>query len=422
MERKLLTKRFGEIDPFSIDDFISHGGYEMLKKVLLMDQEDVIKEVKESRITGRGGASFPTYLKMQSMYKEEGEKYLVCNGDEGEPGNFKDKHLMENDPHQLIEGILIAAYTVGASKGYIYIRGEYQSAIYLMEHSITEARKHGYLGRDICGKDFHFELEVRQGAGAYVCGEEFALLESIEGKPGRTRVKPPFPTQVGLFGKPTLINNVETFSTLPHILSMGGKEYGALGSSFASGTKLISLSGNVKRKGLYEVEYGTSIRQVIDELGGGVTEGSTIKMVQLGGACGPIIPEHLLDMDIDNERFEIFNSKMGAGAIIVIDDRFDLFEILIRTMRFFEHESCGKCAPCREGHIQIVKLLQKFYDTNVSLKDYESLVSLANVIHETALCGLGQTSTTSILATVEFFQYYYQQRIRQSERREWVHV
>ncbi|MGS0972124.1 MAG: complex I 51 kDa subunit family protein [Candidatus Izemoplasmataceae bacterium] len=419
-EHKLLTKRFGEIDPFSIEDFVNVGGYETLKKAMKMTSEEIIYEVEASRITGRGGANFPTYMKMRAMAKETGDKYLVCNADEGEPGNFKDKHLMEKDPHQLIEGMLISAYAVGANRGYVYIRGEYQSAVYLLEHAINEARKHGYLGQDICGKDFHFDLEVRQGAGAYVCGEEFALLESIEGKPGRTRVKPPFPTEAGLFMKPTLINNVETFSTLPHIIEMSGEEYGKLGSSFASGTKLISLSGNVKHKGLYEVEYGTTIRQVIEELGGGVSNGQKINMVQLGGACGPIIPEHLLDMDIDNERFEIFNSKMGAGAIIVIDDRFDLFEILLRTMTFFAHESCGKCAPCREGHIQIVKLLQKFYDTKVTYKDYESLVSLANVIHETALCGLGQTSTTSILATVEFFQYYYQQRIRQSERREWA--
>jgi len=420
IEHKLLTKRFGEIDPFLIEDFLNASGYQMLKKALQMKPSEIIDEIQASRITGRGGASFPTHLKMRSMASQSGTKYLVCNADEGEPGNFKDKHLMEKDPHQLIEGILISAYAIGAQKGYIYIRGEYQSAIYLVEQAILEAKKHGYLGEHICGKDFHFELEVRQGAGAYVCGEEFALLESIEGKPGRTRVKPPFPTEAGLFMKPTLINNVETFSTLPHIIDLTGEEYGKLGSDFASGTKLISLSGNVKRKGIYEVEYGTTIRQVIEELGGGVSGGNKINMVQLGGACGPIIPEHLLDMDIDNERFEIFNSKMGAGAIIVIDDRFDLFEILIRTMSFFEHESCGKCAPCREGHIQIVKLLQKFYDTKVTQKDYESLISLANVIHETALCGLGQSSTTSILATVEFFQYYYQQRIRQSERREWA--
>ncbi len=420
IEHKLLTKRFGEIDPFLIEDFLKASGYQLLKKALQMKPSEIIDEIQASRITGRGGASFPTHIKMRSMASQSGTKYLVCNADEGEPGNFKDKHLMEKDPHQLIEGILISAYAIGAQKGYIYIRGEYQSAIYLVEQAILEAKKHGYLGEHICGKDFHFELEVRQGAGAYVCGEEFALLESIEGKPGRTRVKPPFPTEAGLFMKPTLINNVETFSTLPHIIDLTGEEYGKLGSDFASGTKLISLSGNVKHKGIYEVEYGTTIRQVIEELGGGVSGGNKINMVQLGGACGPIIPEHLLDMDIDNERFEIFNSKMGAGAIIVIDDRFDLFEILIRTMSFFEHESCGKCAPCREGHIQIVKLLQKFYDTKVTQKDYESLISLANVIHETALCGLGQSSTTSILATVEFFQYYYQQRIRQSERREWA--
>ena len=407
-----MTARFGVIDPFSIEDFTNHGGYDVLKKALLMKKEDIINEVRLSRITGRGGASFPTYLKMQAMAKQVGEKYLVCNADEGEPGNFKDKYLMEKDPHQLLEGMLISGYAVGAKKAYIYVRGEYQSAIYLLEHAISEARKYGYLGQDICGHDFSFDIEVRQGGGAYVCGEEFALLESIEGKPGRTRVKPPFPTEVGLFGQPTLINNVETFSTLPHILAMGGEAYGLLGSDFASGTKLISLSGNVRHKGLYEVEYGVSIRQVIEELGGGVPEGRAINMVQLGGACGPIIPEHLLDIDIDNERFEIFNSKMGAGAIIVIDDRFDLFEILIRTMRFFEHESCGKCTPCREGNTRMYEMLDRISKGESNLKDLDKLRDLANVMSKTALCGLGQAAPNPVLSTIKYFENEYREGIK----------
>lgn len=416
IERKELTKRFHVIDPLDIEDFINHDGYKMVQKAMSMKPEEIIHEIQISRLTGRGGAGFLTAVKMKSFAAEKGLKYIICNADEGEPGNFKDRYLMEKDPHQIIEGMLISAYATGAKKGYIYIRGEYQKAIAMMEHTIKEARLYKYLGQNILGTSFQFDIEVRRGAGAYVCGEEFALIESIEGKPGRTRVKPPYPAQKGVFQYPTLINNVETFCNLPFILSIGGEEYRHIGSRYASGTKLISLSGNVQRKGLYEVPYGTTIRQVIQELGGGTKNNRSIKMVQLGGACGAIIPEELLDMDIDNERFEIFDSKMGAGAIIVIDDTHDLFDIILRNMEFFAHESCGKCTPCREGHIQLVRLVKKFVLFEATQQDYISLKSLASVIHETTLCGLGQTSPTSIKSTMEFFPEEYTKRIAYRRR------
>ena len=409
-----LTKRFNKIDPLSIDNFLDFDGYKTFKRVLTMKSTEIINEIALSKITGRGGAGFPVSIKMKSFLNEKGVKYIVCNADEGEPGNFKDRYLMEKDPHQVIEGILISAYSTGASKGFIYIRGEYFKSIETMRHTIKEAYKNNYLGDNILGSDFSFDLEIRRGAGAYICGEEFALIESIEGKPGRTRVKPPFPTQQGVFNKPTLINNVETFCNLPFILRIGGNEYSKIGSEYATGTKLISLTGNVNNKGLYEVPYGRTIREVIEILGGGVKDNKEIGMVQLGGACGAIIPESLLDMDIDNEKFAIFDSKMGAGAIIVMDESFDLFDILLKNMEFFQHETCGKCMPCREGHIQVLNLIKKFVRYSATKDDYLSLESLANVIHETTLCGLGQTSMTSILSTIKFFQEEYQQRIRES--------
>jgi len=416
IERKELTRRFDVINPYEIDDFLAHDGYEMLKKAMTMKPSSIIDEIQTARLTGRGGAGFLTAIKMKSFAQETGLKYIVCNADEGEPGNFKDRYLMEKDPHQIIEGMLISAYATGALKGYIYIRGEYRKAIELMKHSIEEARKHHFLGNHILGTNFGFDIEVRRGAGAYVCGEEFALIESIEGKAGRTRVKPPYPAQKGVYQYPTLINNVETFCNLPFIVHIGGEEFQKIGSSYATGTKLISLSGNVLHKGLYEVPYGTTIRQVIQVLGGGTPNNRPIKMVQLGGACGAIIPEELLDMDIDNERFEIFDSKMGAGAIIVIDDSHDLFDIILRNMEFFAHESCGKCTPCREGHIQLVRLVKKFVLYEATQQDYVSLKSLASVIHETTLCGLGQTSPTSIKSTMEFFPEEYTKRIAYRRR------
>ncbi|MCF7931768.1 MAG: SLBB domain-containing protein [Acholeplasmataceae bacterium] len=417
IEMTLVSRRFGKINPLSIDEYIGSDGYDSLKKALKMERTSVIEEVQKAYLRGRGGAGFPAAIKMMGLAKETNQdKFIICNADEGEPGNFKDRYLMENDPHQILEGMLIAAYATGGTKGFIYVRGEYQKSSSLLQWSIDEARKKGFLGQNILGSEFCFDIEVRSGAGSYVCGEEFALIESIEGNTGRTRVKPPFPTQVGVYGKPTLINNVETFSTIPLIIAMGGNAFAKIGTPSSTGTKLISLSGNVKNKGVYEIPFGVSIRDVIFKLGGGVEQNRKIKMVQLGGACGPLIPEYMLDMMIDFERFEEFESKTGAGAIIVIDERFDLFTILLKVVRFFEHESCGKCTPCREGHIQLANLIQKFIERKASMQDITSLESLARVIHQASLCGLGQTSPTAIISSLRYFRDDYIDRVEHPER------
>lgn len=410
-ELKLISARCGKINPLSIQDYISSGGYESFKKAMAMEKIAVLDEIAASKLRGRGGAGFPCATKLTALAKEVGPvKYVVCNADEGEPGNFKDRYLMENNPHQILEGMLIAAHCTRATNGYIYVRDEYDHAIEVLDWAIREARRMGFLGESVCGGAFCFDVELKSGAGSYVCGEEFALLESIEGKPGRTRVKPPFPTSKGLFGKPTLIQNVETLANLPIILEIGAKAFAQIGMPNCTGTKLISLSGNVKNKGVYEIPFGMSIRRVIDELGGGVEGGRKLKMVQLGGACGPFIPEYMLDMLIDYERFEEFESKTGAGAIIVIDERFDLFDLLIRINKFFEHESCGKCTPCREGHTQLLILLERFRAKQATTKDLISLESLARVMHQTALCGLGQTSPTAIISTLRYFRDDYIER------------
>ncbi len=416
LETKLLTERFNHYDGLNINHYIDLDGFNALKKALTMSPGDIVHEIELSKLTGRGGAGFPTYIKMKSMLETEGKKILVCNADEGEPGHFKDRYLLEKDPYLVLEGMLISAYAIGAKQGYIYIRGEYDNAIKQFSKVIAIAENKGYLGKRILNTDFEFTLELRRGAGAYVCGEEFALMESIEGKPGRTRVKPPYPTEKGVFNHPTLINNVETFCNLPSIIERGGEGYAQIGSEYATGTKLICLSGHVKEKGLYEVAYGTPIIDVINTLGGGTINDIPIQMVQIGGACGPIIPPELLSMSIDNEAFEIFDAKMGAGAIIVMDENDDMFELILRNMEFFLHESCGKCAPCREGHIQLVHLLKKFVNFTATDKDFQSLRSLAEVIHTTTLCGLGQTSPTSIISTLKYFERMYHKRIQQSNK------
>ena len=412
IQQKVVSKRFGKVNPLSIDSFIKHDGYQGLEKALSMHPTQVIDEIEKSKIRGRGGAGFPAHIKARALANAKSPKFIVCNADEGEPGNFKDRMLMENDPFAIIEGMVILAYATGAKKGYIYIRGEYQNAINIMKATIQAAEEKGYLGENILNKGFDFKLEVRSGAGSYVVGEEFSMIESIEGKPGRSRVKPPFPTDKGIHDKPTLINNVETFANFSHIILVGGEEFAKVGTPSSTGTKLISLSGNVKNKGLYEVPFGTSIRDVIFKLGKGVRNNRPIKMVQLGGASGPIIPEYMLDMSIDFDRFENFDSKTGTGAIIVIDDRFDIFDILLINMKFFVHQSCGKCAPCREGHTQIVNLINKFKNHQASEKDLMSLENLANVIQQTSLCGLGQTSMTSIISSLRYFRDDYFAKVR----------
>ncbi|MFA5236091.1 MAG: NADH-ubiquinone oxidoreductase-F iron-sulfur binding region domain-containing protein [Bacilli bacterium] len=419
IEHKLITKNIGKIDPRSIGSYISYNGYKMLKRAFKIGKDKIIEQIEISRLRGRGGAGFPMALKLKAVAAQTAEpKYLICNADEGEPGNFKDSHLIENNPHQIIEGMVIVAYATGVAHGFVYLRGEYKEAYDILSLALDAARKKGFLGNNILKKDFNFDIEIRRGAGSYVCGEEFALIESIEGKAGRTRVKPPFPTTNGLFGKPTLINNVETLATVTTILEIGGKAFSLIGTESSTGTKLISLSGNVRHKGVYEVPFGVSLREVIKTFGGGPEKGHKIKMVQLSGACGPIIPEYLLDLTIDYERFEIFESKTGAGAIIVIDERFDMFELLLRIGAFFTHESCGKCTPCREGIYQMNKLLQKFARYQATESDLTLLEMLARTIHQTALCGLGQTAATATISTLHYFRSKYIDRIELSSTEE----
>lgn len=412
LTKKLLTKRFGLINPESINDYITHDGYSTLEKSLRLTGVDIIGEIKLSGLMGRGGAAFPTGLKMEAVLKAAGSpKYIICNADEGEPGNFKDRYLMENDPHQLIEGIIISAYATGINHGYIFIRGEYIKAIDIMKKALEQARIRGFLGDNILDTGFNFDMEVYTGAGSYVCGEEFALLVTIEGKQGRATYKPPFPTTSGLYNKPTQINNVETFCNIPHILNMGGKEFSKIGTETSKGTKLICLSGNIINPGLYEVPLGTSVRDIIENLGGGIPGNREIKMVQLGGASGPVIPESMLDIKLDAKEMAKNNLSFGSGAIIVMDERINVLDILKRIIEFFHHESCGKCTPCREGLTQLLILLDRFIEGTAVVDDLTLLEILIDTISQASLCGLGQAAPTAVTKVLEYFREEFTDRI-----------
>lgn len=416
LTKKLLTARFDKIDPGSIDDYIAAGGYSSLKKALGMSGDEIINEVKASGLMGRGGAAFPTGLKMEAVKIAAGTpKYIICNADEGEPGNFKDRYLMEKDPHQIIEGIIISAYATGIMHGYIFVRGEYMNSIKIMEAALEQARAKGYLGDNILDTGFDFDMEVYTGGGSYVCGEEFALLVAIEGKSGRATYKPPFPTTCGLYDKPTQINNVETFCNIPHIIKMGGVEFAKTGTKVSTGTKLVCLSGNVVNPGVYEVPLGTQIRRIIDELGGGVPNNREIKMIQLGGASGPVIPERMLDLKLCIREMREFDLNYGSGAIIVMDNRIHVLDILKRIIEFFHHESCGKCTPCREGLTQLLILLDRFIENTASEKDLELLKVLIDTISLASICGLGQAAPTSVRKVLEFFPEEFTNRIRMTD-------
>lgn len=409
----ILTKRCGKINPESIDDYINSGGYEALKKALNMTPTAIIDKIKASNLRGRGGAGFPTGVKMEAVMKTEVfPKYLVCNADEGEPGNFKDKYLLENDPHQLIEGMIICAYAMGMVKGYIYIRGEYNQSIKVIGKAIEKARSKGILGNNILDSDFNFDIQIHSGAGAYICGEEFALIESLEGKAGRPRNKPPFPTVSGIYNKPTLINNVETFSNIPYIISEGASKFASIGTLSSSGTRLVSLCGNVNNRGVYEIPFGISIREIIFNIGGGIPDNRKVKIVQLGGASGPCIPESMLDLRMDYKEFGELGLSMGSGAVIVIDDRYDVLDIVRSIVRFFKRESCGKCTPCREGNRQILRILHRFISGTATQTDLKLLESVCSVMSQTSFCGLGQAAPTALLTTLKYFRNEYKSLIK----------
>jgi NADH-quinone oxidoreductase subunit F len=390
-----LLRRVGVVDPSSIDTYRSHGGYASLRRAIELGQEGVIREVTEAKLLGRGGAAFPTGRKWDSVAKAPVRPHhLVCNADESEPGTFKDRVLMESDPFAVVEAMTIAAFATGCEQGYLYVRGEYPLARQRIEDAIQQARAHGFLGDDIEGKGVRFDIEVRRGAGAYICGEETALFNSIEGKRGEPRNKPPFPVQVGLFGKPTLVNNVETLVNVLDIVAQGSAAFAATGTPDSAGTRLFCLSGHVREPGLYEVPMGTTLRALID-LAGGLRDGRTLQAVLLGGAAGSFVTGAQLDVPLSFEGTRAIGATLGSGAVIVLDDTADLKQILLRIARFFRDESCGQCVPCRVGTVRQEEVLHRLL-TDRKDSDIALLSDIAQAMRDASICGLGQTAANAI--------------------------
>ncbi len=410
-EMRIVTRNIGEIDPKNIDEYIARDGYFALGKALQMKPEEIIQEIKNSGLRGRGGAGFPTGLKWEFTAKVNADqKYVVCNADEGEPGTFKDRLIMEGDPHSLVEAMIIAGYAVGATKGYIYVRGEYYGSVENIRKAIQDAYEYGFLGKNILGSGFDFDLSVRLGAGAYICGEETALLESIEGKSGRPRLKPPYPPQSGLFGKPTVINNVETLVNVPVIILKGSGWFKSIGTPSSPGTKVFSLAGNLNKRGMVELPMGVTVRDVLYAFGGGLKSGN-LKMVQTGGLAGTFIPPEKLDTPLDYDSMKNYGVSLGSGVILAIDDSHCVVDIALNTMEFFMHESCGKCTPCREGTRLAVQILDKMSKAEGKIQDLELLENIAKVTAEASFCGLGQSVNVPLMSLLENFREDFEQHI-----------
>jgi NADH:ubiquinone oxidoreductase subunit F (NADH-binding)/(2Fe-2S) ferredoxin len=416
---KIVLKNCGQLNPERIEDYLVHEGYRALDKALFeMSPEDVIAEIKQSRMRGRGGAGYPTGLKWETVYKYvNDQKYVICNGDEGDPGAFMDRSVLEGNPHRVLEGMAIGGYAVGASKGFAYIRGEYPLAIKRFEAAIRQAKKMGLLGPNILGSNFSFDVEVRIGAGAFVCGEETALIASIEGKRGTPRPRPPFPAESGLWGKPTLINNVETFAGIAPIINNGGEWYSEIGTPKSAGTKVFALAGKINYSGLIEVPMGTSLREIVFDIGGGIQGGGEFKAAQTGGPSGGCIPAEHLDVKMDYEALVNLGSIMGSGGLIVMDQSSDMVDVARFFMEFCMDESCGKCVPCRVGTKMMHDLLQKICDNNASRIDLERLEELAVYVKEASLCGLGGSAPNPLLSTLRHFRNEYETRIGKYEEK-----
>lgn len=413
-EVRIVTRNIGIIDPRNIDEYIARDGYFALSKALKMTPEEVIKEIKDSGLRGRGGAGFPTGLKWEFTAKAKADqKYIVCNADEGEPGTFKDRLIMEGDPHSVIEAMIIAGYAVGATKGYIYIRGEYYNSVENLKKAINDAYEYGFLGQDILGSGFSFDLTVRLGAGAYVCGEETALLESIEGKSGRPRLKPPYPPQSGLFGKPTVINNVETLANVPQIILNGAQWFKQFGTPNSPGTKVFCLAGDANKRGMVELPMGVTVREVLYGFGGGIKGGRELKMVQTGGLAGTFIGPDKLDTPLDYDSMKNYGVSLGSGVILAIDDSHCVVDIALNTMEFFRHESCGKCTPCREGTRLACDILEKMTRYEADIEDLNYLEEIANVSADASFCGLGQSINVPLLSLINNFREEFIEHIEQ---------
>ena len=408
-QKRVALRNCGLIDPESIDEYIAMDGYSALEKVLTqMKPEDVIQVVKDSGLRGRGGGGFPTGLKWSfTAANAADQKYVVCNADEGDPGAFMDRSVLEGDPHCLIEAMIICGYATGATEGYVYVRAEYPIAVARLQKAIDQAREYGILGKNIFDSGFDFDLFIRLGAGAFVCGEETALMTSIEGNRGEPRPRPPYPAVKGLFGKPTTENNVETFANIPQIILKGAEWFASMGTEKSKGTKVFALGGKIENTGLVEIPMGTTLREVIYDIGGGIPNGKKFKAAQTGGPSGGCIPASLIDTAIDYDNLTAIGCMMGSGGLIVMDEDNCMVDIAKFFLDFTVDESCGKCAPCRIGTKRMMELLEKITDGNGTLEDIDKLEELAYYIKENSLCGLGQTAPNPVLATLKFFREEY---------------
>jgi len=411
---RIVLANCGIIDPERIDEAISRGAYKALAKALkTMPPEEVIDEVYRSGLRGRGGAGFPTGLKWKfTRQAKEEPKYIICNADEGDPGAFMDRSVLEGDPHAVIEGMIICAYAVGASHGYIYCRAEYPLAIKRLNIALNQARQENFLGSDILGSGFNFDIEIKEGAGAFVCGEETALIASIEGKRGMPRPRPPFPAESGVWGKPTNINNVETYANVPWIIRHGANEFARYGTERSKGTKVFALAGKVAKGGLVEVPMGMPIREVIFDIGGGIAGGKDIKAVQMGGPSGGCIPSRLLDTPIDYESITATGAIMGSGGMIVLDETSCVVDVAKFFLNFTQRESCGKCPFCRIGTKRMLEILERISEGKGKMEDLDLLYELALQVKEGSLCGLGQTAPNPVLTTLKYFREEYEAHVK----------
>ncbi|MFX1355937.1 MAG: NADH-ubiquinone oxidoreductase-F iron-sulfur binding region domain-containing protein [Promethearchaeota archaeon] len=415
-QQRIISANCGEIDPQDIDEYISLGGYDLLKKCLVeLNPQEVIEEVKKSRLRGRGGAGFPTGLKWSFCASAKGSpKYLICNGDEGDPGAFMDRAILESDPHSIIEGMAIGAYAIDASYGYVYIRAEYPLAIERFEIALKQAKEKGFIGKNAKGifKKLKFDIELQKGAGAFVCGEETALMQSIIGKRGNPMPKPPYPANSGLYGKPTNINNVKTWASIPKIFAMGAENYSAIGSEDASGTIIIALTGKINNGGLVEIPMGTTIRKLIFDIGGGIPDNKKFKAIQIGGPSGGCIPAEYLDTPMDYLHLTELGAIMGSGGLIVLDEDTCMVELAHFFINFAQKESCGKCIPCRIGTRKMLQIIEKIKDGQGTLEDLKKLESIAILVKNASLCGLGQTAPNPVLTTLKYFRDEYEAHIK----------
>jgi NADH:ubiquinone oxidoreductase subunit F (NADH-binding)/(2Fe-2S) ferredoxin len=413
---RIVLRNCGVIDPANLHHYIARGGYTGLTRALQMSREEVIEEVKASGVRGRGGAGFPTGLKWQFARKSPGDvKYVICNADEGDPGAFMDRSVLEGDPHAVLEGLAISGYAIGASTGYVYCRAEYPLAVQRIQGAIAQMRENGLLGKNILGSDFSFDIQLKKGAGAFVCGEETALMQSIEGRRGMPRSRPPYPAVAGLFGKPTNINNVETLAAVSAILEKGSAWYAGYGTEKSRGTKTFALAGKINRTGLIEVPMGIPLRSVIEEIGGGVLAGKKFKAVQTGGPSGGCIPAEHIDIPVDYEHLAEVGSIMGSGGMIVIDEGACMVEVARYFLTFTENESCGKCVPCRMGPQHLLRMLTDITEGRGTPQQIETMKKISDTMGKGSLCGLGQTAPNPVLTTLRYFEDEYRAHIEEKK-------